>query len=275
MPPVYHGQWSYNIDTLYVTSSCGHVHPRASYAELDDIFSTPLGARRTRPDNPSHWYEAQLLHFGLPRTKYKATAKMRLMDAFQDGTLNVPDEILQIEDTLSRNWMKQDLEDRILGPSMRLSLDTGIVKAPATGMTEFGATQRPSSGEQGNIFGAGSIGGAGMQGNMRYQRNKMQTTHPRTNKRKGTNGEPCTRPMKTARCRGKTGASDLQVQIDINSNGNTFHQKSAVTPLSVGNGRGRLALDRELQKVGYQTMPLLQHGTSEPVSMSFCVQQTP
>ncbi|KAJ5513253.1 hypothetical protein N7463_002805 [Penicillium fimorum] len=270
MAPVYHGQWSYNIDTLYATSSCGHVHPRATYSELEDIFSTALGVIRHRPDNPSHWYEAQLLHFGLPPTKYKATAKMRLMDAFQDGTLHVPEEILRIEETLNRNWIKQDLEARILGPSMRPSLDPGITTAPVTDTTQFGA-QRQSDDEQRNLFSAGLAGGAGIQGNMRSQRNDMQPPHAQTMKRKD-NGEPSTRPMKTARCRDETGEPDLQVQIHINPNGESFQHISTVIPKSLGNRRGRArpAPDGEVQQIGYQTVPL----SHQTVSISFCVQKT-
>ncbi|OQE14017.1 hypothetical protein PENFLA_c041G06745 [Penicillium flavigenum] len=160
MPPVYHGQWSFDGDTFYVTSSSGHDHRRATYYELDDIFSTPLGDRRNRADYQDHWYEAQLLHFGLPPTKSKATAKMRLMDAFQDGTLDVPEEILEMEHKLTRTWMKQDLEARILGPSMQPPLDPESTGATATDAIELGAAQRPSGNEEGRFFGAGLVGGS-------------------------------------------------------------------------------------------------------------------
>lgn len=256
MAPVYHGQWSFDVDTFYVTSSCGHVHPRATYSELDDIFSAPLGDKRNRADHQDHWYEAQLLHFGLPPTRSKATAKMRLMDAFQDGTLDVPQEILKMETTLARNWIKQDLEARILGPSMQPSPNPGIAAATATDPTGFCATQRPEGDEEGKVFGAGLAGGAGMQGNVRSQRNKMQPSHPHTKRRNSNNGDPSTRLMKTARCRGEIGGSDLQVQIHMNANGETFHQRSTVIPVSVGNGCGRPAPDSELQQIAYQTVPL-------------------
>ncbi|OQE46645.1 hypothetical protein PENCOP_c001G08866 [Penicillium coprophilum] len=263
MAPVYHGQWSYNIDTFYATSSCGHVYSRATLSELDEIFSAPLGARRTRPDNPAHWYEAQLLHFGLPPTKSKATAKMRLMDAFQDGTLDVPEGILRIEETLSRNWIKQDLETRILGPSLRPSLDPAT--SPVIGTTRFRA-QKPSGSEQDNdLFSVGLAGGSGIQGNMQSQQNDMQPPHAQTKKRKGFNGDPSTRPMKTIRFRGETGAPDLQAQIQ-NPNNETFQQISSNIPESVGNGRGCPAPDRRLQQVGYQTVPLSCQGTYKTVT---------
>ncbi|EKV12510.1 hypothetical protein PDIG_44340 [Penicillium digitatum PHI26] len=274
MAPVYHGQWSFHVDTFYVTSSCGHVHPRATYSELDTIFSAPLGDRRNRADHQDHWYEAQLLHFGLPPTKGKATAKMRLMDAFQDGILEVPAEILQMEATLARNWIQQDLEARLLGPSMRTPIDPAIAEATATDTTGFGTTQRPSVDEEGKAFGAGATGGAGVQGKMRSQRNKMQPPHTYQKRRKHSNGESSARPMKSARYRDQTGGPGLQVQIHANSNNENLYQTSTVIPKLVGNRRGHPALHRELQQIGYQTVPLLHQTISGTVSMFFPVPET-
>ncbi|KGO72456.1 hypothetical protein PITC_076330 [Penicillium italicum] len=263
MAPVYHGQWSFDRETFYVTSSCGHIHPRATYSELDDIFTAPLGDMRNRADHQDHWYEAQLLHFGLPPTRSKATAKMRLMDAFQDETLEVPVEILKIETTLARKWIKQDLEARILGPSMRPPIDPAIAGPAATNTTGFGATQGPAGDEERGMFGAGAAGGAGMQGNVRPQRNMMQPPHAHTKRRKHNNGEPSTRPTKTARCQGETDGPDLQVQIQVNPNGENPYQRSTVISSSVGNGRGHPAPDEELLQVGYHTVPLLNQTTYE------------
>jgi hypothetical protein len=260
MPPVYHGQWSFDGDTFYITSSSGHVHRRATYYELDDLFSTPLGDRRNRTDYQDHWYEAQLLHFGLPPTKSKATAKMRLMDAFQDGTLDVPEEILEMEHKLRGTWMKQDLEARILGPSMQPPLDSEITGATATDAIELGAAQRPSGNEEGRLFGAGWAGGSGMQGNVRSQQNMIHPPHAHTKRRICNTGDQSARPLKTARHCGETGGLDLH-QIHVNTNGEIFHQRSTGTPVSVGNGSGRLASDGELQHVGYRTVRLLHQTT--------------
>jgi hypothetical protein len=54
----------------------------------------------------------QLLHYGLPPSKVKATAKMRLLKAVQDGSLTVPKESLQIEKNLKKEWKKQDSEEQ-------------------------------------------------------------------------------------------------------------------------------------------------------------------
>jgi hypothetical protein len=196
------------------------------------------------------------------------------MDAYQDGRLKVPDEVFQIEDTLHRNWINQDLGYRVLGPAMQPSGDTGVVDEPRDiDMIDSDATQEQSGGEQGNTFAAGLNGGVGMQGNMRHERNEMQPPHPETNKRKDNNGDPCTRPMKTPRCRGGNGTSDLETQIH-NPDADTFDERSP-TPEPVGNGRGRLIPGMELQNIQYRAVPVLRNGTSESVSISFRVQQTP
>jgi hypothetical protein len=258
MPSVYHGQWSFDGDTFYVTSSSGHVHRRATYFELDNIFSTPLGDRINTADYQDHWYEAQLLHYGLPPTKSKATAKMRLMDAFQDGTIDVPDKIHEMERKLRRAWMKQDLEARILGPSMQPQLDPEITGATATDAIEPTA-QRPSGNEEGRLF-PSLVGGSGIQGNVRPHRNMIHPTHAHTKRRICNTTDQSGRPLKTARRCGETGGLD-SYQVHVNTNDETSHQRPTDTPVSVGNGRGRPAQDGELQQVGYRTVPPSYHTT--------------
>ncbi|KAJ5850091.1 hypothetical protein N7455_009947 [Penicillium solitum] len=186
MAPVYHGQWAFNGHKLYVTTSSGDVHPRATDTELDVIFTAPIGHKTNVPDYQDHWYEAQLLHYGLAPTKSKAAAKMRLMDAFQDGTLEIPMEILQLEAALRKNWIKQDLESHLLRASSmhQPSLAPTNPEAMEIDTPDHAATQKPEDNMQ------------------------LRHGHP---KRKGfTNAELSTRPMKTVRSRGETGESDLE-----------------------------------------------------------------
>ncbi|KAJ5603703.1 hypothetical protein N7537_006659 [Penicillium hordei] len=276
MAPVYHGQWAFNGYTLYITTSSGETHPRATYAELEDIFIAPIGYRTNIPDYQDHWYEAQILHYGLAPTKNKAVAKMRLMDAFQDGTLEIPMEILRIEATLRKNWIKQDLDSHLQGPAIQPSpaLAPAIAETMEIDTTDADATQKPEGGEEGNVFGAGLAGGAGMQGNMRSQQDKMQPPHAHPKRKNSNNSELSIRPLKTARYRGETGGSDLQVQIDDNTAGETFLQGSTITPVSVGNSCGRPGPDRELLPIEYQTVPLSHQTTDGMVSMSFPAQET-
>ncbi|CAI7589716.1 unnamed protein product [Penicillium viridicatum] len=91
MPPVTNGQFSYNVDTFYVAASGGQIHRRAAPAEIKALYDTATTDKST-PDHPGHWYEAQLLHYGLPPSKVKATAKMRLLKAAQDGALSDSEE---------------------------------------------------------------------------------------------------------------------------------------------------------------------------------------
>ncbi|KAJ5978204.1 hypothetical protein N7501_001546 [Penicillium viridicatum] len=111
MPPATNGQFSYNVDTFYVAASGGQIHRRAAPAEIKALYDTAT-TDKSIPDHPGHWYEAQLLHYGLPPSKVKATAKMRLLKAVQDGALSIPKESLQIEKNLKKEWKKQDSEEK-------------------------------------------------------------------------------------------------------------------------------------------------------------------
>ncbi|CAG7993854.1 unnamed protein product [Penicillium nalgiovense] len=111
MAPVTNGQFSFNVDTFYVATSGGQIHRRAAPAEIKALYDTST-TDKSIPDHPGHWYEAQLLHYGLLPSKLKATAKMRLLKAVQDGGLTVPKESQQIEKNLKKEWKKQDLEEQ-------------------------------------------------------------------------------------------------------------------------------------------------------------------
>ncbi|KAJ5129730.1 uncharacterized protein N7515_005769 [Penicillium bovifimosum] len=105
MQPVTNGQFSFNVDTFYVAASGGQVHRRAAPTEIKALYDT--GSATNAPDHPGHWYEAQLLHYGLPSSKVKSTAKMRLLKALQERKLRVPKEHVQIEKDLKKQWKNQ------------------------------------------------------------------------------------------------------------------------------------------------------------------------
>ena len=96
--------WSYSGE-LHVEAS-NNRHRRATLPELKAVFDGSDGAK----DRPAHWYEAQLIHYGLPPSKTKGTAKMRLWDAVSQGSLAVPGHILKTEAELKREWTKRDRE---------------------------------------------------------------------------------------------------------------------------------------------------------------------
>lgn len=51
-----------------------------------------------------------MIHYGLPPSKNKAVAKMRLLDALNAGKLVVPKEIAKIEAELKKEWKKKEKE---------------------------------------------------------------------------------------------------------------------------------------------------------------------
>ncbi|OQD81012.1 hypothetical protein PENANT_c030G07981 [Penicillium antarcticum] len=130
MAPVSHGKFSYNVDTFYVEAS-GNIYRRAIPAELRALFDASIPDSNQRPDHPAHWFEAQLLHYGLSPSKAKATAKMRLSDAIQDGALEVPLELVQMEKRLKREWKRQDEAARTL-PSGLAHLPTPVTTSRTT-----------------------------------------------------------------------------------------------------------------------------------------------
>ncbi len=96
--------WSYSGE-LHVEAS-NNRHRRATLPELKAVFDGSDGAK----DRPAHWYEAQLIHYGLPPSKTKGTAKMRLFDAVSQGNLAVPSHILKTENELKKEWAKRERE---------------------------------------------------------------------------------------------------------------------------------------------------------------------
>ncbi|KIX92123.1 uncharacterized protein Z520_12116 [Fonsecaea multimorphosa CBS 102226] len=89
-------------DTLFVDLGPNKRHPRASTTDLKELL---LPKRGTTPkDQVAHWYEAQLLHYGLPRSKDKNTAKVRLTNALSAKALSVPKEITQMETEMKKEF---------------------------------------------------------------------------------------------------------------------------------------------------------------------------
>lgn len=112
--PVENGNFSFSVDSFYVKTSNNNLHRRATLPELQALFQ-PAGTNiDNNVDRVGHWYEAQLLHYGLPPSKNKAVAKTRLLDAYRTGNLAVPKDILKIEADLKKEWKKRDKESRSL-----------------------------------------------------------------------------------------------------------------------------------------------------------------
>src|SRR5947207_12310113 len=107
IPPVSKDGFYYAGDSLYVEVSGYNRHRRATLPELQALFH-PSGISGSVKDPVGHWYEAQLLHYGLPPSKNKAVAKTRLLDAVNKGNLAVPAHIQQLESELKKEWTKKE-----------------------------------------------------------------------------------------------------------------------------------------------------------------------
>ncbi|KAL9603236.1 MAG: hypothetical protein Q9219_001256 [cf. Caloplaca sp. 3 TL-2023] len=105
-PPAVRDNFLYNGD-LYVDVGNFNRHKRASVAEIMDILRPDLRkAKHGVPvkDPVGHWYEAQLIHYGLPPSKDKARAKMRLLENLNSSNLKVPSSITAIESELKKEF---------------------------------------------------------------------------------------------------------------------------------------------------------------------------
>jgi len=105
--PISKDGFYYAGDSLYVEASGHNRHRRATLPELRALFH-PTVAADTPKDPVGHWYEAQLLHYGLPPSKNKAVAKTRLLDALNKGNIVVPKHIQQLELELKKEWTKKE-----------------------------------------------------------------------------------------------------------------------------------------------------------------------
>ncbi|KAK6432834.1 hypothetical protein LTR95_010994 [Oleoguttula sp. CCFEE 5521] len=99
IPHVIRGEFLYR-DTLLVDIG-GELkrHPRASTSELK-----PLLDGTATKDQVAHWYEAQLIHYGLQRSKEKNTAKLRLSQALTQKKLVVPSHINDMEAQMRKEY---------------------------------------------------------------------------------------------------------------------------------------------------------------------------
>lgn len=116
-PPVRRGDFFYS-SVLYADAGNGNHHPRASVAELAALLrleAVHLYTKSKKPPSTSpakdpvgHWYSAQLIHYGLPVTKDKNAAKVRLLNALNQFKLEVPRWILDLEGDLKKEWESEN-----------------------------------------------------------------------------------------------------------------------------------------------------------------------
>lgn len=129
-PPACEDGFSFANGEFFADASGQNRHRRATPAEVKEHFKSG-----NDKDRPAHWFEAQLLHYGLPPSKTKSVARMRLFDAVNVG-LKVPGHIAKLEGKLKREWTKSDKEAKKELTNAGGSKETTIAKKPATKASE-------------------------------------------------------------------------------------------------------------------------------------------
>ncbi|OJD29214.1 uncharacterized protein BKCO1_8700011 [Diplodia corticola] len=101
-PPIMRDGFAYQ-GQLFADAGNHNRHPRASKAEIRALL-LPKKPETGQKDQVGHWYVAQLKHYGLPHTKDKNAAKLRLLNAINTGTLKVPADVKQLEADLKKEY---------------------------------------------------------------------------------------------------------------------------------------------------------------------------
>jgi hypothetical protein len=101
-PPVTRDGFEYYNHEFYAISN-DKPYRRYSVAELK-AFLFSSSSKTSVQDQAAHWYRAQLLHYGLQPSDRKGTAMLRLVDALNQDTLEVPPHLRRLEKELKREW---------------------------------------------------------------------------------------------------------------------------------------------------------------------------
>jgi hypothetical protein len=102
-PAVVRDDFVYN-DAFFVQVDDNKRHPRASVAELTSLLRPEASSASAAKDQVGHWYQAQLLHYGLQPSKDKNTAKVRLLQAINANTLSVPAHVTKLEKDMKKEF---------------------------------------------------------------------------------------------------------------------------------------------------------------------------
>lgn len=128
---------------FYAESSGNNRHRRATVPELKEHFQSSGSGK----DKPAHWYEAQLIHYGLPPSKTKSVAFKRLFDASNTGGLSVPAHITKLESDLKKEWTKRDRDAKKEAKGQMVGVTKTTEKATAVKKTTTGAGAKRKASE--------------------------------------------------------------------------------------------------------------------------------
>ena len=119
------GEFVYH-DTLFVdVGGALKRHARASNSEIETLLDG-----KALKDQVAHRYEAQLIHYGLQRSKDKSTAKVRLQQALSQKRLTVPAHIVEMEAQMKKEYAASIRKAR------------GVASQAAKGYAEDGAAAK-------------------------------------------------------------------------------------------------------------------------------------
>ncbi|TKA64905.1 hypothetical protein B0A55_10294 [Friedmanniomyces simplex] len=94
------GEFVYR-DTLFVdVGGEGKRPPQAAEAEFESF----LNGKAQEKDPVAHWYKAQLIHYGLQRSKEKNMANVGLQQALNHGKFKVPPHISEMEARMRKEY---------------------------------------------------------------------------------------------------------------------------------------------------------------------------
>ncbi|KAI1033130.1 hypothetical protein LB505_010595 [Fusarium chuoi] len=142
-PPVAEDGFAFADGVFFAQSSGQNRHRRATTNELKEHFTSG-----NDKDHPAHWFEAQLIHYGLPPSKTKSVARMRLFDAVNAGNLKVPASVSKLETKLKKEWTKNDREAK-KGAASKPAVQATPVKTETKKPTAAGA-KRKANDDEGN-----------------------------------------------------------------------------------------------------------------------------
>ena len=124
----------------------GNRHPRADNKSLRALLKE-AATHNAQKDKPTHFYVAQLKHYGLKPLKTKGPAKAALLDALdQKPKLTVPSNILLIEKSLKEGYLRisgaSNAKDL---PSKKRKMDQRDESAPTPKPTPVAHPTQPDS----------------------------------------------------------------------------------------------------------------------------------
>ncbi|KAL7930166.1 hypothetical protein V8C35DRAFT_330715 [Trichoderma chlorosporum] len=161
------GRFAFTNGAFFAETSDRNQHRRATPEELRAHFA--FGSNK---DHPAHWFEAQLIHYGLQPSKVKSVARMRLFDAVRERALSVPSHITELENKLHKKWMKRSREDKEVAAKSMISTVVPQVEA-----TEKPTARKRKANVTVNVtINANQLGNAASSAPMANETKRVKTT---------------------------------------------------------------------------------------------------